>query len=216
MRSVVDAVVLALGLALAAPAVAQTCSGLGPIGTLLERLAAPVDPALAEAFCADYGAMATRLSEAELRAQQLAAEVAALQAALPPPEAILLIDRAQGCPAGWRDVAVAEPDVFAGRVAVATGFAESRVFRGFRETGGSETHALTEAELPAHGHGLPLEFQRLLGEGLGGSNLGSRLTTGTQVAVATRIGREATGRVGAAQPHPTMPPYVALFFCQRD
>lgn len=216
MRRPIVALAVLAGLSVSAPVMAQSCADLGPIGTLVERMTGDGDPALAEAFCADYGAMAERVAAAETAAAELADRVTSLEAALPPAEAILLIDRAQGCPAGWTDLALAEPSVFAGRVPVATGFVEGLTFRGFREVGGSETHQLTEAELPAHAHGIPLTFQRLAGDDRGGSSsLSTRLTTGQQVAVSTRTGRESTARVGSGQPHPTMPPFVALFFCKR-
>ena len=216
MRIWIGALPLIAALLPAPPAAAQTCAELGPIGALIERMADGADAALAAAFCADYGAMATRLSEAELAAEQMRVRIGDLEASLPPAEAILLLDRAQGCPAGWIDMALAEPQLFAGRVPVATGFAEGRVFRGFREAGGSETHALTEAQLPSHVHDLPLAFVRLPGEERGSASLAPRLTTtAPQVAVSTRTGRATSERAGGAQPYPTMPPYIALFFCRR-
>jgi hypothetical protein len=207
-----------VGLLWPAIAAADPCSDIGTVGSLIERLAESgnVEPSLAAAFCEDYGRMAERLTDAEVEADLLRTRLAEIEAAAPPADAVLLVDRAQGCPAGWVDLAVTEASVFAGRVPVAVGFSEEREQRVYRQLGGSETHRLTEAELPPHGHGLPLGFVRLPGDDRAPSGLTMRMTTGTQVAVSQRTGRETTDRTGGAQPHANMPPFVALFFCKRE
>ncbi len=219
MRRMGSALVLAAAVAAGAgQAAAQSCAELGTVGALIEGLAeaSSLDPALAGAFCADYRRMATRLTDAEIEIERLEAELAEAAAMQPPVGSVLMVDRGQGCPAGWTDVALAEPEIFAARFPVAVGVVEGRDFRGYRDVGGNERHRLTEAELPPHGHTLPFAFTRLPGEERSTSSFAPRLGSGQQVAVAARTGREVTDRTGGAQPLPTTPPYVALFFCRRD
>ncbi|MFW5681293.1 MAG: hypothetical protein ACOC3D_13580, partial [Pseudomonadota bacterium] len=201
-----------------APAPAQSCAGLGPIGVLLEQVvtANDLDPALGEAFCADYGLMAERLLDLEGENEALRDELAAIGPSLPPAGTILLVDRGQGCPPGWTDLGMSEPEVFAGRLPVAVGFVEGREFRAYRQVGGSESHRLREAELPPHDHGLPLGFTRLPVEGAGASNLTRRSLSGPEVAVAGRTGRARSERTGTGEAFSLMPPFVGVFFCRRD
>ncbi len=208
-----------------APAAAQTggaCADLGAAGSFIAGLAADGTGAGAEAVCEEIVGLQARASAAEAQAAELRAALELAQEAAPPAGSILLVDDGRGCPAGWTDVALAEPEVFAGRTPLAVGFAEERVFRGYRQVGGSEAVALTEGELPAHAHALPLGFEaRRDGSGTrSGSSLGSGFASGSslgdQVAVRTLAGREQTGRAGAGAPHDNMPPFVALFWCRKD
>lgn len=212
---------LTLALALGAGGAVQAqavCPTLGTVGALIQGVSdsAGLDPALAEAFCTDYGRMAERLTDAEIEVERLQAALAEAEASVPPAGSVLMVDRSQGCPAGWTDVALAEPDLFASRMPVAVGFADGREFKAYRDVGGAESQRLNEAQLPPHGHGLPLAFTRMQGDDRPGSSFAPRTTTGQQVAISARTGREATDRAGAGQPVATMPPYIALFFCRRD
>lgn len=76
------------------------------------------------------------------------------------------------------------------------------------ETGGSETVALTETQLPSHYHSVA------------NSPSGSYLTpnTGTLGCIPYKAGASAgsvTTPAGGNQPHPNMPPYYALIYIMK-
>lgn len=228
-RSIACALVVAAAqLASVGPAAAQTtpagaCAGLGDAGAAILALTASNEAAgatAADALCGLLQDVSARAEAAEAQAAELRTALLVTQEQMPPRGSILMVDDGRGCPAGWTDVALAEPEVFAGRMPVATGFAEERTFRGFREIGGSEAVVLEEANLPPHAHTLPLAFvaSRDRAEG---SRAGSGFTGGgsfgnQQVATRSLSGRERTERAGGALPHDNMPPYVSLFWCRRD
>ncbi|MEO1090858.1 MAG: hypothetical protein AAFX81_09515 [Pseudomonadota bacterium] len=212
---------LALALSMVAvPAAAQTtssCGDLGVFGTFVTAVTSAnpaIESQVAEDACAAYADIALRLAETEAELEVVRNDLIATGAALPPPGSIMLMDDATGCPAGWTDVAVVEPEVFAGRVPVAVGFSADRSIRAFREVGGEEAHRLVTAELPPHDHRLPLAFSSQRDDGP--SSAASRLLSGRQIAVATRTGGEATRPTGSGQPHPNMPPFVAIYWCRKD
>ncbi len=213
----------------ALPVAAQTttpaCSDLGTGGQALEALVGVSEGLNAEAvngLCQQFGDLARRAESAEAQVAEVRTALQVTQAQLPPQGAIMLVDDGRGCPQGWVDVAVAEPEVFAGRMPVASGLA-GEVFRGYREVGGSEQTTLTEAELPAHDHALPLAFASPRGRGAAGEGAGRSLgggfgaggSFGDQVVVQALAGRERTERAGAGLPFTNMPPFVSLFWCRR-
>lgn len=68
------------------------------------------------------------------------------------------------------------------------------------ERSGSETVTLLASQIPGHSHTLPEVQVR----GVGTQAVGA--TTGGALGTAT------TSAVGGAQPHPNMPPYLALYY----
>ncbi len=231
MVTCVRAGLLAAALAgLSLPAAAQTspasCAELGTAGAALAALVGLADGlnvATVDSLCGQLGDLNRRAEAAEAQAAELRTVLDLTQAQLPPVGSIMLVDDGRGCPEGWTDVAIAEPEVFAGRVPVATGLA-GEVFRGYREVGGSEQTVLTEAELPAHTHSMPLAFDSRHhrggavegpGRSLGGG-FGAGGSYGDQVPVRALAGQERTARAGAGLPFNNMPPFVGLFWCRRS
>lgn len=197
------------------------------------------------AFCDDYRKlfeMATmsaqqleqttaRVAELGQTAEVLSAQVDALQAEtrilrnrLPPEDAILIVDDADGCPIGWVDMAVREPKIFAGRTIVARGFETEREPRQYRDTGGTETHRLALAEMPRHSHTVtssPPADGRAVHDGFGGSAAAYGLSSTYDTSINPITGWSRTqhstfmSSEGNDQPHNNMPPYVALYFCKQ-
>ncbi len=201
------------------------CADAGAAGTVLAALAgnvAGIDAPAVAAMCAQIAELEQRAETAATEAAALRTDLDRARAQLPPTGSILLVDDRRGCPAGWTDVALSEPGVFAGRVPVAAGFSEGLSFRNFRQVGGSETVALSEPELPAHAHVLPLGFNAPRtaagGPSRPGGAVGGSFSVGgsdTEVAVRALTGRERTERSGAGAAHENMPPFVALYWCRK-
>ena len=137
-----------------------------------------------------------------------------------PTGTVLIVDSPQGCPLGWYDMAKREPHNFTGRAIVAVGSATGRETRIYRQNGGSEVVALTQAEMPSHSHTIS-DPKHQHGEDWLES------FDGTQDGWYGRTGKiggrqdhhEATGisinPIGGNQPHNNMPPYIALYFCKK-
>ncbi len=179
--------------------------------------AAAVRPEVADAFCTAMNGLAERAAAAEARATELTSRLEAIAPWVPPPGAILLVDDVRGCPDGWTDVGVREPEVFAGRVPVAAGVGPVDEVPGHRSLGGEARVRLGESELPPHEHDLPLRFARVPGAdadtGRSGLVVGSSRDL---LAVPSRSGRERSERAGAGAPHENRPPFVGLYWCRRD
>lgn len=76
-------------------------------------------------------------------------------------------------------------------------------------TGGEETHALSEAELPAHRHPVGGQhLAKLEGRMLGGS--------GTRGDVRLQNDTRQSLAAGGGGAHNNMPPYIALHFCTKS
>ena len=83
------------------------------------------------------------------------------------------------------------------------------------ETGGSETVALLESEIPSHSHAVNASAA----DGTTGIPSGQLVANGvgvnmyTTTFTATMLNPNAVGPVGGDQPHNNMQPYVTLNYC---
>jgi hypothetical protein len=99
------------------PAAAQDAPEAAACRDLTNSLDA--EPATATAFCDAIAVLAERAEAAEARAAAIESRLGEVAPWVAPPGAILLVDDVRGCPDGWTDVAIDEPEVFAGRFPVA-------------------------------------------------------------------------------------------------
>ena len=72
--------------------------------------------------------------------------------------------------------------------------------------GGEKEHVLTESELPAHSHGLPIESG-------GALNIQSLASSGNADEGLSETNR--TANTGTGQPHNNMPPYIVLVYIMK-
>ena len=72
--------------------------------------------------------------------------------------------------------------------------------------GGEKEHVLTESELPAHSHGLPIESG-------GALNIQSLTSSGNADEGLSETNR--TANTGGGQPHNNMPPYIVLVYIMK-
>lgn len=127
-----------------------------------------------------------------------------------PPTSVLAFNAAQ-CPPGWREFEPAR-----GRAVVGSGQGAGLTARALGQTGGAESHALTVEEMPSHDHGGSTH----------NSSVGSfvefparRDVAGTfsgDVRFSVSDHAHAIPAQGGGQAHPTMPPFVALLYCERS
>lgn len=97
----------------------------------------------------------------------------------------------------------------AGRVIVGTGQSEGGTSRSRGDTGGSETVTLTESQMPRHRHQNPTE----------GHNQPAREVWALRASNQGDYGgahARPTQETGGGQPHPNMPPFVALTLCEKN
>jgi hypothetical protein len=128
-----------------------------------------------------------------------------------PSGAVMAFDLPIGCPAGWSVFEQAAGRTVIGTATAQQASANSVIAHGYRDNGGHETHKLTEAELP------PLKFSFNVNAAENNS-AGDKFNVGGREFVAvlkspTTINLNTAGKGDAV---PTMPPYVALFYCKKD
>ncbi len=136
----------------------------------------------------------------------------AQQAAGIPKGAVMAFNLA-ACPDGWTQFTPARGRTILG---VGQSTPEDTKYK-LGTTGGAETHTLTIEEFPPHNHGL-------VGAG-NGSYLKQWNATNAHYAVPcpnARAGSFRTSRLpngwseGEAKPHNTMPPFIALLYCEKQ
>lgn len=115
--------------------------------------------------------------------------------------AVIAYKLPSGCPEGWVEYAPARGRAIIG---VSTGNADESENRKFQEQGGSALHQLRLEELPLHSHeyeGIEVIGEVSPGEGLPAVEVYSKTT-------------EYPSDGGKA--HNNMPPYVALYYCEKQ
>ena len=133
------------------------------------------------------------------------------RAAVLPLSAVVAFDEPNKCPKGW---SAFEQVVGRSVIGVATAqqaSANGVVAHPYRDSGGHETHTLTEAELP------PLKFSFTVNSAEN-SSAGDRYNVGGHdlVAVLKSPKTIELATTGKGDIFSTMPPYVALFYCKKD
>jgi hypothetical protein len=128
-----------------------------------------------------------------------------------PSGAVMAFDLPKGCPTGWTTFEQAAGRTVIGTATAQQASANSVIVHGYRDNGGQETHKLTEAELP------PLKFSFTVNAAENNS-AGDRLRAGgADYFVVVRTPTPITlSSAGKGDTFPTMPPYVALFYCKKD
>ena len=136
-----------------------------------------------------------------------------------PASAIVAFDRPANCPKGW---SIFEPTI--SRVilgASADGKSPNRdqnglelTARQYRMAAGEERHTLSISEMPAHDHGIEIvQHGEYLRENKG--YLGTE-SVGRDVGRADpRWALRYTEKEGGGMAHNVMPPFVALFYCEK-
>ena len=123
--------------------------------------------------------------------------------------AVMAFDIPSGCPEGWTEFSDAS-----GMVIVGVGKAENLSQRNYRDTGGSEKHALTRNELASHSHGFSgdsVEFG-----GWGGSGNFYKLAPGnTAEFEESHTPSGSIELTGESRPHENMPPFIVLHYCRK-
>jgi len=89
-----------------------------------------------------------------------------------------------------------------GRTTIGVGTGAGLTARSLADTGGTETHQLTEAEMPSHTHTVDV----------GGGSGGGAPATRTNNDLAGSVGTVNTGSTGGDGAHENMQPYIALNF----
>ena len=118
--------------------------------------------------------------------------------------AVVAFDSSDGCLNGWTPLSIAE-----GRMMLGAGPEYE-----YRTTGGEESVVLTERHMPAHAHPISqFEWGHSVNGGDGGPE---RLDVDNNEPSTRDYGKLVTDSVGAGDPHPNMPPYVALYFCKKE
>lgn len=140
---------------------------------------------------------------------------------------VAAFDQSEGCPIGWSNFQLA-----AGRTIIGVGQGEIDQIgdqdiplteRRWRDFGGEESVVLSEAQMPLHSHSMSTSRNagRNIHDGLAGSQEGY----GIDQVFENPVGDSGSGfgeldRVlevrGGSRPHNNMPPFVALFFCEKD
>ena len=155
---------------------------------------------------------AARLTSVETRLRKLESDLSVFR------DATGLIaafdrDRTRPCPSGWR---LFEPA--GGRFIVGAGDNSFKDVNGIDLSdhsvgvvGGEEKHLLIATEMPAHRHGVYRHAaERSPSSGLEGAGNADK-----NPASNVKDGWES-GSAGSDQPHNTMPPFVALYYCIKE
>ena len=115
-------------------------------------------------------------------------------------------DKTRPCPSGW---GLFEPA--GGRFIVGAGDNSFKDVNGIDLTdhsvgvvGGEERHKLTEAEMPNHRHAIARSANEI-------NDHVAKFVGDTAMA-----NRSSTDATGGDQPHNTMPPFVALYYCIKE
>src|SRR5688572_24089539 len=128
-----------------------------------------------------------------------------------PAGAVMAFDLA-ACPSGWTDFGAA-----AGRTIVGVGVGLGLTPRTLGDTGGSESHTLTTAQMAVHSHSerIPIPGTSSLvvasASDAGGGARYSIHPSGN----AQDGGDLTTGNAGEGQAHPIMDPFIALRYCKK-
>lgn len=139
-----------------------------------------------------------------------------------PSGAVVAFNATAGCPKGWQLFAPAAGRVVVGANLLADKEGESIInedskgnlltVRRLMDQGGSESHKLTLAELPPHNHhnGAYKYLLRKTGQGTySGASDNTRNEPNLYTAAALKP-------AGNGKPHNNMPPFVALYYCQKN
>jgi microcystin-dependent protein len=100
-----------------------------------------------------------------------------------------------------------------GRVVLAGGQGSGLTNRNVGAAGGTETVALTVAELPAHTHGLQATARKATQNIPTGKYLAKADNYRAAAGNFVSMGAAAIGATGGSQPHENMPPFVTLTAC---
>ncbi len=111
------------------------------------------------------------------------------------------------CPSGWREFAPGRGRtiVGTGRHSAADRYDQELGEWEFSETGGSRTHRLEEAEIPAHRHAYTFSS---------GRNSPQHVDISSDEFGYKDLPNRMTGAAGGGQPHNNMPPFIALSLCE--
>ena len=138
-----------------------------------------------------------------------------------PKSAVMAFDDSAGCPDGWKPFLAAQSRAIIGAT-FGTGsepglgnneYGTALVERKYRDHGGAEEVFLRLSQIPTHNHGL------LLTMAAGpGANLHHYDNPSARDLIASSSIRPDAPNVaeGQNQPHNNMPPYIALYFCQKS
>jgi microcystin-dependent protein len=84
------------------------------------------------------------------------------------------------------------------------------------QSSGEETHLLTLLEMPTHDHGLQFaqhgDYLRGNGGYVGTETMGRDTARSDPKFPVTRF----TELAGGGQPHNILPPFIAIFYCQKS
>lgn len=132
--------------------------------------------------------------------------------ALIPAGAVMAFDLPEGCPDSWTRFEAGSGRMIVGvgtRVGVEGSFRLLADSNGsVYQTGGAETHKLTEREMPSHSHVFAINHRK--GSGSGTTTVG-RIPADETSANASRRTTATGGNIA----HNNMPPYIALYYCKK-
>ena len=138
-----------------------------------------------------------------------------------PKNAVVAFDNSAGCPGGWEPFLAAQSRAIIGAT-FGTGsepglgnneYGSALIERKYRDHGGAEAVILRLSQIPTHNHGL------LLTMAAGpGADLHHYDNPSARDLIASSSIRPDAPNVaeGQNQPHNNMPPYIALYFCQKS